>query len=420
MNLSEKIDKTISDDSLIETLSSLVNIASPTGEEAPLASHIASQLEEIGITAETQNLGGRQANALGKMGGIGSGRNLLLYAPIDTVTSNNEAEDIPWAAPEMRDDLRAFSAVKDGHVFGLGAHNPKGHAACIIETARVLKALNLDLPGQLFFGFGAGGMPTHSRSGIKPGSGHGAGCQHMLQSLPSIDGAIIAKSGTSVTWEEVGFIWLEVTVEGQHNYVGARHLMPYDNAIANAAKLVLELEPWFEKYADHHATDLVRPQGTISFMESGWKRMPAFTPAAARFRIDLRFGPSQTADDAEAEITKAIDDMIKELGFAAQIKRIQTIPASHTSPDSDIIKTAISIWEFLHGKPHEPFRIMSGSTDANIIRNFGIPTARIGLAKANMPDIDFALGMNCVSVDELRRLTRFLTMTSIEFLSEAA
>ena len=134
------------------------------------------------------------------------------------IRDSSTAEDTPWIGPELRDDMRAKAYIKDDHIFGLGAHNPKGHGACILETARVLKELNIDLPGDLYFGFGAGGMPTHGRAGFPHNSGHGSGCAKLLASLPKIDSAIIAKSGTSVTWEEVGFIWLDVTVAGKHNY----------------------------------------------------------------------------------------------------------------------------------------------------------------------------------------------------------
>ena len=81
-----------------------------------------------------------------------------------------------------------------------------------------------------------------------------------------------------------------------------------------------------------------------------------------------------------------------------------------------IIQSTISIWEFLHGRSHEPFRVMSGATDANILRGLGVPTARIGLAKAKLPDLDFALGMNCVAISELRQLTKFLTLSVLAYL----
>lgn len=410
----------ISDDSLTQTLSDMVNIPSPTGEEALLSGYISSKLNSYDISAKTQPIDDTQANAFGTYAERKDGKTLMLYAPIDTVTSNSEAEDLPWLGPEMREDFKAKAVVKDGYVIGLGAHNPKGHGACILEAARVLKAMGVDIPGNLFFGFGAGGMPTHGRDGFRHDSGHGTGCAHMLANISKVDSAIIAKSGTSVTWEEVGFIWLNVTVAGKHNYVGARHLMPYSNAIANASKLVLKLEDWFEDYSDRHATDLCRPQGNIAYMKSGWKRMPAFTPEAAEFLIDLRFTPQQNADDVEAEFKQALEDFNTELDIDASYERVQTIDASHTPPNEPIIKSTTYIWEQLAGRPHEDFTVMSGATDANILRQHGIPTARIGLAKVNLPDVDFALGMNCVAVKDLRHLTKFLVMSVLHYFERHA
>lgn len=396
----------------------MINIPSPTGEEAFLAAHISETMQSLGLEAITQKIDAQQSNAFGRYADSVDGKTLMLYAPIDTVTSNNKSEDLPWLGPDMREDFKAHALVKNDHIIGLGAHNPKGHGACILEAARILKKLDIDLPGNLFFGFGAGGMPTHGRDGFRDNSGHGTGCAHMLANIPKVDGAIIAKSGTLVTWEEVGFIWLEVTVAGKHNYVGARHLMPYDNAIANASRLILKLEDWFEDYAERHATELCRPQGQVAYMNSGWKRMPSFTPEAAQFLIDLRFTPQQNADDVEDDLIKAIKSFSTELGICFRCKRTQTIDASHTPPEDPIIKCTTQVWEYLNGRSHEPFTLMSGATDANILRHHGIPTARIGLAKARRPNVDFALGMNCVAISELRYLTKFLTLSVLHYFGK--
>ena len=415
MNIAAHIDTHISATRLIQNLCEMINIASPTGEERPLARWLAEIMDENELDGQVQAFGSTQANAIGHLSGRNGDKNLLLYAPIDTVTSNSELEDLPWASRHPRTDLKAAAVEKDGHVFGLGAHNPKGHGACILEAARVLRDLQIELPGNVYFGFGAGGMPTHSRKEFESGTGHGIGCAQMIEHLPKLDGAIIAKSGTSVTWAEVGFIWLRVTVSGQHNYVGARHLMPYSNAIANAAKLILRLEDWFETYAETHASDTCRPQGTISHMQSGWERMPAFTPAAAQFLIDLRFTPDQSADEVEAEFSDFLRQASIDLGIDTEYTRIQTIDASQTSVQDPIIQSTVNVWEKLHGRAHEPFTIMSGATDANILRQHGIPTARIGLAKADLPDMDFALGMNSVAISELRQLTKFLVMSVLHY-----
>ena len=103
----------------------------------------------------------------------------------------------------------------------------------------------------------------------------------------------------------------------------------------------MKLENWFEDYAIRNATDFCCPQGTVSHMEAGWRRMPAFTPECARFLIDLRFTPQQNVNDVEAEFSVALAKFNKDLNIKSSYKRIQTIEASHTSPDDPIIHSAI-------------------------------------------------------------------------------
>src|SRR3546814_2467351 len=83
----------------------------------------------------------------------------------------------------------------------------------------------------------------------------------MLRQGPKPDYAVIAKSGWSVSWEEVGLAWYEVNVAGAHSYVGSRHLLPYSNAIANAGKVVADLEEWFPIWTETHRSGLVAPRG---------------------------------------------------------------------------------------------------------------------------------------------------------------
>ena len=415
----DRITALLSRERLVQTLMEIVNIPSPTGQEAPLALHIAKSLSAAGVPAQTQRLDDTQANAWARLAGSGGGRRLLLYAPLDTVTSNSAMEDVPWVGPALRPDMQATAELVDDHVFGLGAHNPKGHVACVMEAARILATLGIPLAGDIYFGFGAGGMPTHARNGLRPGCGHGAGCAALLSELPAPDGAIVAKSGLAVTWAEVGFIWLEVRVSGTHSYVGSRHLLPYRSTIADASRLILKLEDWFERRAASHATALVRPQGVVSFIESGWERMPAFTPAVCRFLVDLRFGPDMTADEADAEFAAVLDAFRAELGIEANYTRVQTIEASLTNEQDPVIRTTIASWEAIHRRPHVPFTLMSGSTDANIIRQHGIPTARMGLPKARLPDIDFQLGMNCASVADMEALTKVLALTALRYCAGA-
>ena len=417
MHLSlRRIDELISDDRLETILRGLVDVPSPTGEEGHLAREIVTMLSSFGIEAEEQVIDRTQSNAVGFLGDARNGPRLLLYAPLDTVTSNSAEEDLPWAGPTLRPDMTVPSYVCEGHIFGLGAHNPKGHAAAILEAARVLARLEVPLSGTLLFGFGAGGMPTHARGGMREDSGHGAGCQWMLERIPRPDAAVIAKSGWSISWEEVGFLWVEVEVEGIHTYVGSRHLLPYRNAIEGASRLVVALERWFEERAERCATPLIKPQAVVSYIEAGWRRMPAFTPVLCRLLVDFRFGPDSDAESAEAEFMGELRRLSTDLGLATSYRVVQSIPATRTPPDAAIIRAGIRAWEQIADMTHKPIPHTSGATDANILRANGIPTARVGLPKAHRPDMDFQLGMNCVAQRDLRELTRMLIVTALNFL----
>ena len=402
-------------DRLVRNLIRLVDVPSPTGQERPLAQTIVALLDELGLHGNEQRMVGEQSNAIGVLRGKHSsdGPKLLLYSPVDTVTSSDAREDLPWAGPDLRPEMLANGACRDAHVFGLGAHNPKGHAACILEAGAALRACGAELDGDLLLGFGAGGMPTNAREGMHKDSGHGAGCRHLLTEGPRPSCAVIAKSGWSVSWEEVGLIWFEVSVAGRHNYVGNRHLMPWHNPVTDAARLITMLDKWLAQWPDMHRSGLVAPQGAVSFVQSGWERMPAFTPALTRFRIDLRLSPRTTPDLAEQMFRDVLKSCSRDLGITTVCQRIVAIPGTCTDPDEPVIRKAIESWEAVEGAAHRPATGMSGATDANILRAFEIPTARVGMPKAELPNLDFQLGMNAVSVEDLLRLTRFLVHVTL-------
>ncbi|MCO6005263.1 peptidase dimerization domain-containing protein [Actinoallomurus purpureus] len=403
---------------LRELVVGLVNEPSPTGGEGPLAEYIAGALTAAGITAATQPLDDRQANAWGRLHGDGTGPDLMLYAPIDTLTTGDAREDAPWTGPDLRPDMRPAARVVGDLVVGLGASNPKGHAACVLMAAEAIHQAGLPLTGDLLVAFGAGGMPTNALpGGDRRNTGQGAGCSFLLEQGHWTDFAVIAKPGWTVSWEEVGLAWFEVTVGGIHTYVGSRHRLPYDNAIARAGEVAVRLERWFAEYAERHTEGTVAPQGIVAAIEGGRSRMAAVTPASCRLLVDLRLSPRTTPMEAKREFAAALDRIRAELpGVELTSEMVLAIPGTASDPDMWVSRSAVAGWEALEGREHEVIRGNSGATDANILRNRGVPTVRIGMPKvAEAPfKIDFAMGMNTVDVREMERLTRHLIRTAVD------
>lgn len=412
----------LSADRLEGLIASMVDIPSPTGDEAELARFLTDELTAGGLQSHYQAIDDRQANAIGRLSGDGTGPDLLLYAPIDTLTVGTEDEDLPHVGDELRSDMRCESHVVGDRVIGLGASNPKGHAACVVAAAEAIAAAEIDLRGDLVVGLGAGGMPSNSRPGAtRANTGQGNGCSFMLEQGLYTDYAILAKPGWSVAWEEVGLCWFTVRVHGTYNYVGSRQRLPYRNAVVDASRLIIELEKWFPVYTERNSSGLVAPQGHVASIRGGWERTAALSPAVCEFTLDLRISPSTTPVDARRQFADAISHALEQLGdVECSWEMNLAIPGTSTDPDNWIVRSCTWAWEATEQRAHqidEAARSTSGATDCNILRNRGIPTARIGMprvAHADGSEVDFGLGQNAVSVPNMLALSKVLVAAAID------
>lgn len=416
----------VDDRELQDLTAALIDIPSPTGDERAIAEFAAEWLSDHGVTSRYQPIDDRQGNAVGSVGDDGDGPDLLLYAPIDTVTVGSADEDVPGVGPSLRPDMRCRAEVAAGIVRGLGASNPKGHAACVMVAARAVAAAGAALRGRLHVGLGAGGMPTNRRPGAaRHNTGQGNGCSFMLEQGLHTDYAVIAKPGWAVAWEEVGLCWFRVTVRGTYNYVGSRHRLPYRNAIVDAGTVIADLDGWFAEYSARHTAGLVAPQGQVGWIGGGWERMPAFSPASCSFLVDLRIAPGTSPAAARREFVTALQRIARERGVELDCEMILSVPGTSTPRESWIVRSATRAWELVEGRPHDipaALRTTSGATDANILRGRGIPTARIGMSRitdGTGAEADFPLGMNAASVAGLRALTRLLVATAVDTCSRS-
>lgn len=406
--------KQIDDRRLTELIVGMVGIPSPTGQEGRLAAWLADRLVESGAEGRHQPIDEAQGNAVGRLRGDGTGVDLLLYAPIDTLTVGTPEEDLPWAGPVLRPDMRPEPTVDGDYVLGLGASNPKGHGACLIAAVEAVRRAGVPLRGDVLVGLGAGGMPTNRRpvAGARYNAGQGNGCSFMLEQGMWADYALIAKPGWTTAWEEVGLCWFEVRLHGTYGYVGSRHRMTYRNPIVDAGLVIAALERWLPEYTARHTDGLVAPQGNVGSIEGGWPRTASLSPALCRFTVDLRISPRTSPAEARREFAAAMDAIrAAHPGIDLDWEMTLAIPGTSTPEDSWIVRAGKAAWEEMEGRPHEPILLTSGATDANILRNRGIPTARIGMDRIDGQAplaLDFPAGMNVVDLREAHRLTRCL------------
>jgi acetylornithine deacetylase/succinyl-diaminopimelate desuccinylase-like protein len=409
----------ITADELRDLLKAIVDIPSPTGDEAELATWLVDTMRAAGLQTVYQPIDDRQGNALGWVPGRSRGADLLLFAPIDTHLAGSPERDGPWAGPG-RPDLVPRASVDGDVVVGLGAENPKAFATCVLGAALAIHRAGIPLSGTLRVGLCAGGMPTNERpTSRRRNLGQGVGCSFMLEQGFRAAGAIIAKPGWAVAWEEVGLCWFRVTTRGRMNYTGIRHFRPYRNPIVDMAAVVDGLECWFPEYTAANSSGLVAPQGSIGAVEGGWPYKPAFVPATCDAYVDLRVSPRVDVQDVHRQLSAALDRIAAgHPGLEVASEMILAIPGTWTPPDSQVVRATIAAWEAVAGRAHQPPARQSGASDANILRGRGIPTARVGLPP--VPGLPYAdeFSMGVAHSDAMLQLTRVLVHAALDLCTE--
>jgi acetylornithine deacetylase/succinyl-diaminopimelate desuccinylase-like protein len=373
-------------DWMIRELARIVDIASPTGEERALAEHLVLLMRELGLKAQAQPIDALSANAIGELGD-GDGPSVMLFAPLDSAFSGREEEEVPWSGPALRPDQRPAARIEGDGVIGLSADNPKAHIIAIVAAAAAMRKAEVPLTGRVVLAFGAGGAPSNKRPPLARWNvGHGTGCEYLLQQGVRADFAIVTKPGFAVQWEEVGVCWFRVRVHGTQTYVGRKHVLADDNAIAKAAALVPLLESWFAEYTARHTDGLVAPQAAVGAIEGGWTYKPAFPPAACDLYIDMRISPRTTPMEAWRELNEALGKMREKIGGGELACRLIAAVEGPATPETSwIVRSCTRAWEAVEGRKHEPFRLTSGQTEAVILRRHGIPTVRVGLPAQMSP-----------------------------------
>jgi len=409
----------VDDKELTALLVSMVNIFSPPGREKSLAQHMVSWMKGIGLDSFFQQIDEEQGNAIGLLRGNASGPELLLWGELDMCFGLSDEEQLGMGSLS-RPELRPEAKIENGYVIGLGAENPKGFAACAAMAVRAIRRANIPLAGNVTLGLASGGMPTNAwdPKNRRRNVAHGAGCGFMLQQGIYPDFAIAAKPGYAVSWEEAGLCWFKVTVKGNIGYTGIRHLLPYKNAIADAAKVIQGLEEWFPEYAHRNASGIVAPQGIIGAIEGGCSYKPSFFPETCSLYVDLRINPDMRPTEAKRQLEEALTQIkARHPEVELDLEMILAIPGSRTDPNNWIVQSCVRAWESVEGRKHSYDVFHSGATDVNVLRAWGVPVARLGFPSAGPPSgmrPDLVSAMGAVSIENMKPLIKCLIYSIID------
>ncbi|OMI06247.1 hypothetical protein BSN85_22475 [Bradyrhizobium brasilense] len=399
----------------------MVSTPSPTGEERELATFLADFMCNHGLNGEVQSISDTQANALGRLPSkAGGGPSLLIYGGIDTHIGYGEDEE-RWVARPYPQILKSQAVWNGDEISGLCAENPKGYAACAIMAAVSISKAGIPLRGDITVGLGAGGMPTLSRPGWSNHFiGHGLGALFMLQRGVRPDYCIFCKPRWSVSWEEVGICIFRVIVRGGISYTGTRHVVPdYPNPIPKLPHVINALEEWFKSYTKKYARGTIVPQGGLASISSGSTFTPIVSTGCVELLVDLRPPPELSPSQVHRDLRNCLDEITRDHpDIHTDLELVLAMPGAATPKDNWIVQSMIRAWETIEQQPHQDPQNFSGYTDASAIRQWGIPTARLGVPpRARTANPQDTMPMNRFHVDDAQRLINVIIRSAIDTCS---
>jgi acetylornithine deacetylase len=285
----------VNDAELLALHREMVAIPSPSGNEGPLADHVARRLESAGV--ETHRLGNNLFAAVGR------GPVVCLNSHLDTVPASPAWTRAPYEP-----------AVVDGRVFGLGSNDAKAAAAAMTAAFLRLAQERESLDVRVLLALAA-----EEEVGSR---GSEALVPELVRRDLRPDVVFVGEpTGLDVATAQKGLLVLELHGKGNACHAAHGRALGAPNAIRNLAYDLVALGT-LDLGPDHPRLGPVTVEPTM--VSGGTARN--MVPAVATCILDVRTNPDPGPDEIVARVRAAITG---EVGVLSQRLRPYEIAADH-------------------------------------------------------------------------------------------
>jgi acetylornithine deacetylase len=376
-------------DFIVRTLVDLVRInsvnpsISPDGAgEAEIAAYVARALASIGLEAATYEPEPRRATAVGTLRGTGGGRSLMLNAHADTV-----------GVDAMTDPFNAD--IRDGRLYGRGAHDMKGSLAAGIGAAKMLVDAGVRLRGDFVV------------TAVADEEYGSLGTADLLTRVKT-DAAIVTEpTNLEVCLAHKGYIWVDVETRGQAAH-GSRFTEGVD-AVMRMGRFLAELEGLEVALRTGPAHALVGPPSLHAATINGGSGLSTYA-ARCRLQIERRTIPGETTDAAVGQIRAIADGLAAaDPSFSATVRSFFAREPFEVSPDAPIVRALAAEAAAVLGRTPA----FVGDTpwmDAALLAEAGIETVVMGPIGAGEHS-----AVEWVDVDSVVKMADILARTAVAY-----
>ena len=303
---------------ILRTLTNLVrinsinpSIAADGGGEAQIADYVAHVLRGLGLDVSTFDSAPGRTTAYGILRGSGGGRSLMLNAHADTVG--------------VEGMVNPFSAeIRDGRLYGRGAHDMKGSLAAGLGAAKMLVDAGVTLRGNLV---------------VAAVADEEYGSMGTTDLIPRcrVDAAIVTEpTNLSICLAHKGYVWIDVETSGKAAH-GSRFTEGVD-AVMRMGRFLAELERLEVALRTGPAHPLVGPPSLHAALINGGTGLSTYAESC-RLQVERRTVPGETVERVGAEVQAIVDRLAAgDPSFRATVRTFFSREPFEVAPDAGIVR----------------------------------------------------------------------------------
>lgn len=359
---------------ICDALVELVNIASPTGQEAGVAGYLVDRMQKAGLDAEFQFVDPGRPNAVGHLRGQGTGLNLLYTGHMDTSYSGEEEH-------LAGEGFKPRAVVRDGWVWGLGAHNMKSGLACALIAIEAIVKAGIRLQGDISLGAVVGEIEktaVEEFSGAEY-SGYGIGTRHLVTHGVTADFALLAEpTGLRIATANMGCIWLRLTVSGTVAHSAMTHKSEVVNAISVMHELQSDIAQWARDYQAAHEYMGENSNVTIAAIRGGAPWRLSRNPYECSLYLDVRTVPGQTFEAVKRDLRAILRCFAERTGHPEPKMHVYVTDPPNVVEEHVPIVQALEAAQTLVAGESAPPIIRRPGADAVHLTAYGVPCVAMG------------------------------------------
>ncbi len=378
-------------DFIVRTLADLVrinsvnpSIAADGAGEARIARYIADLLGDIGLETRILEPEPGRCTAVGTLRGTGGGRSLMLNGHADTV--GVEGMPDPFSAD-----------IREGRLYGRGAHDMKGSLAAGIGAAKMLADGGVRLRGDLVI------------AAVADEEYGSLGTANLLKHV-QVDAAIVTEpTNMDVCLAHKGYVWIEVETEGKAAH-GSRFTEGID-AVMMMGRFLGELDVLEQALRAGPAHPLVGPPSLHAAMIQGGTGLSTYA-ASCRLKVERRTVPGETAEHALDQILAIVCRLgTADPKFSASVRQFFAREPFEVSPRAGIVQALAASAAVVLGR--QPAFV--GDTpwmDAALLAEAGVETVVMGPVGAGEHSAE-----EWVDVESVVQMAEVLARTAMDYCS---